>query len=170
MDKKSLIFGLERAIPDASIGLGNDLFLAISRLTPLVNVDLLVQKSFSGTLHTLLSWRSDEFYVGWHFPGGVLRFKEKLEYRVKKVAEQELSSYVTSIEGPLEINETMHPLRDVRGHFLSLLYSVELGRHPKIGTCDTNEEIEPGTLRWFLQAPNDLLKQHKIYEGYFSNE
>ena len=170
MDKKSLILGLERAIPDASIGLGNDLFLAISRLTPLVNVDLLVQKSFSGKLHTLLSWRSDEFYEGWHFPGGVLRFKEKLESRVKQVAEQELSSHVTSIEGPLEINETMHPLRDIRGHFLSLLYSVELGSYPKNRTYDSIKRIEPGTLRWFVQAPNDLLKQHKIYESYFSNE
>jgi len=170
MDKKSLIFGLERAIPDASIGLGNDLFLAISRLTPLVNVDLLVQKSFSGKLHTLLSWRSDEFYVGWHFPGGILRFKERLESRVKKVGEQELSSPITSIKGPLEVNEFMNPARDVRGHFLSLLYTVELGSYQAIGLYNSNEVIRPGALRWFVQAPNDLLKQHKIYESYFSNE
>jgi len=170
MDKQSLLFGLERAIPDASNGLGNDLFLAISRLTPIVNVDLLVQKSFSGRLHTLLSWRSDEFYLGWHSPGGVLRFKEKLKSRVKRVAEQELSSLITNIEGPLEINEIMNPSRDVRGHFLSLLYSVELGSYPEIGSHDSNEEIKPGTLRWFLQAPNDLLRQQKIYESYFSNE
>jgi len=170
MDKQSLLFGLERAIPDASNGLGNDLFLAISRLTPIVNVDLLVQKSFSGRLHTLLSWRSDEFYLDWHFPGGVLRFKEKLKSRVKRVAEQELSSPITNIEGPLEINEIMNPSRDVRGHFLSLLYSVELGSYPEIGSHDSNEEIKPGTLRWFLQAPTDLLRQQKIYESYFSNE
>lgn len=170
MDKKTLIFGLEQAIPDASSGLGHDLFLAISRLTPLVNVDILVQKSFRGRLHTLLSWRSDEFYVGWHFPGGVLRFKENLESRVKKVAEQELLSLIKNIEGPLEVNEIMHSSRDVRGHFLSLLYSVELRSYPKNISHDLNEKIKPGTLRWFVQAPKDLLKQHKIYERYFANE
>jgi len=170
MDEQSLIIGLERAIPDASNGLGNELFLSLSRLTPIVNVDLLVQKSFGGRLHTLLSWRSDDFYLGWHFPGGVLRFKEKLKSRVKRVAEQELSSPITNIEGPLEINETINPLRDVRGHFLSFLYSVELSSYPEVGADDSNEEIKSGTLKWFLQAPNDLLRQQKIYESYFSNE
>jgi ADP-ribose pyrophosphatase YjhB (NUDIX family) len=170
MDKKSLLSGLELAIPDASSGLGKDLFLAISRLTPIVNVDLLIQKSFSGRLHTLLSWRSDEFYLGWHFPGGVLRFKERLESRIKKVGEQELSSLITRIKGPLEVNEFMNPSRDVRGHFLSLLYTVELDSYPAIGSYNSTEEIKPGTLRWFVQAPNDLLKQHKIYESYFLNE
>lgn len=170
MDKQSLLSGLKLAVPDASRGLGNDLFLAISRLTPIVNVDLLVQKSFSGRLHTLLSWRSDDFYLGWHFPGGVLRFKERLESRVKEVGEQELSSAIRSVEGPLEINEIMNPSRDVRGHFLSLLYIVELDSYPAIDLYNSNEEIKPGTLRWFAQAPNDLLKQHKIYESYFSNE
>jgi ADP-ribose pyrophosphatase YjhB (NUDIX family) len=170
MDKKSLLSGLELAIPDASSGLGKDLFLAISRLTPIVNVDLLIQKSFSGRLHTLLSWRSDEFYLGWHFPGGVLRFKERLESRVKKVGEQELSSLITSIKGPLEVNEFMNPSRDVRGHFLSLLYTVELDSYPAIGSYNSTGESKPGTLRWFAQAPNDLLKQHKVYESYFSDE
>ncbi len=89
---------------------------------------------------------------------------------MKKVGEQELSSVIRSIKGPLEVNEIMNPSRDVRGHFLSLLYIVELDSYPAIDLYNSNEEIKPGTLRWFAQAPNDLLKQHKIYESYFSNE
>ena len=52
----------------ANNGLPHDLFVFVSRLTPLVNVDLLIQDPHHGTL---LTWRHDETYgPGWHVPGG----------------------------------------------------------------------------------------------------
>lgn len=168
VNRKVLIEELAKAIPDASIGLGKDFFEAISRLTPIVNVDLLIQKVFHGKINTLLAWRSDDLYLGWHLPGGVLRFKETLDARVLKVAKEELLSSIASIKGPLEINEIFNENRDIRGHFLSFLYSVELDSYPEeMDSFSQNKIPSPGTLRWFVNAPSDLLKQHALYGKYF---
>ena len=61
-----------------------DRFLLVSQLTPLVNVELLIDDKEKGSL---LTWRHDEFYgPGWHLPGGIVRFKELASTRIKKVA------------------------------------------------------------------------------------
>ena len=74
---------LEKNVPDPRVGLSRELFLLVSRLTPLVNVDLLV-KDEAGRV--LLSWRDDQYAgQGWHVPGGILRYKETLLERVDKV-------------------------------------------------------------------------------------
>jgi len=167
MDREEISFELTRAVPDASFGLGEQLFHAISRLTPIINVDLLVQKNLEGKRYTLLSWRKDNFYVGWHFPGGIVRFKEKLTDRILKVTKEELSSVAVHIRGPITINEITNPERDVRGHFISLLYSVGLKHYPDIDVSGSDETLPPGTLRWFESSPHNLLKQHNMYRGFF---
>ena len=51
-------------------GLPEDLFLFVSSLTPLVNVDLLIRDD-AGRM--LLGWRHDAFYgPGWHVPGSFI--------------------------------------------------------------------------------------------------
>ena len=60
---------LEAAIGDPKRGLPEDVFLFVSRIIPLIAVDLLIQDDRS---RTLLTWRDDEFYgPGWHAPGGI---------------------------------------------------------------------------------------------------
>ena len=71
-------------IPNAQTGLPEELFYFVSQLTPLINVDLLI-KNQQG--QTLLTWRDDRFHgPAWHIPGGIIRFKEKIEDRILKVA------------------------------------------------------------------------------------
>ena len=83
---------LVEAVPEPSLGLPDSVFYYISRTTPLVNVDLLI-KDENG--RTLLSWRNDQYAgIGWHLPGGIVRFKERLETRVEKVAETEIGTAV----------------------------------------------------------------------------
>jgi len=92
---------LDKQISDSSSGLPEELFFFISRLTPMVNVDLLI-KDENG--RTLLSWRDDSFAgAGWHLPGGIVRFKEKLEERVLKVAETEIGTVVEFDPVPVNI-------------------------------------------------------------------
>ena len=55
---EQLLTALEAWAPEPSAGLPEALFLLVSRLTPLVNVDLLVQDEGLGTL---LTWRADQF-------------------------------------------------------------------------------------------------------------
>ena len=70
-------------VNNAKDGLPTDVFYFVSQLTPLINVDLLV-KNKSGQV--LLTWRDDRFYgPAWHIPGGIIRFKEKIEDRIEKV-------------------------------------------------------------------------------------
>ena len=69
-------------------GIGEDLFLFVSSLTPIVNVDLLVYNSKG---QFLLSYRDDRHCGrGWHIPGGCIRFRETIDERIKKVAYTEL--------------------------------------------------------------------------------
>ena len=123
-----LIAQLRTYIGDSRRGLPEEVFRLVSELTPLVNVDLLIKDS-SG--RTLLTWRDDEFYgPGWHIPGGILRFKERALDRLAKVAELELGAQISSNLVPLLITEIMHPSRDVRGHFISLLYECAITSGP----------------------------------------
>ena len=65
-------------------GLGEDLFLLVSSLVPIVNVDLLV---YNDKGQFLLTWRDDPHCgCGWHIPGGCVRFKETCEERIRKVS------------------------------------------------------------------------------------
>lgn len=72
---------IEKQIKDPTVGLPEEVFLFISRITPMINVDLLI-KDESG--RTLLSWRDDYTGKGWHVPGGIIRYKEKIDTRIKK--------------------------------------------------------------------------------------
>ena len=65
---------------EANIGLPENLFLLISSLVPIPNVDLLITNEKN---QILLSWRDDEFYgKGWHIPSGCIRFGVTLQQRI----------------------------------------------------------------------------------------
>lgn len=154
---------LDRQVPDPSLGLPDKVFYYISRTTPLVNVDLLI-KDENG--RTLLSWRNDRYSgEGWHVPGGIVRFKETLEARVEKVAEYEIGTAIQFDPKPFAINQMIHQERDIRGHFISLLYKCFLTSTftPK------NEGLsvgDGGYLLWHERCPEDLLHPHEIYRKY----
>ena len=163
-----LIAQIRTYIGDSKRGLPEEVFRLVSELTPLVNVDLLIKDS-SG--RTLLTWRDDEFYgPGWHIPGGILRFKERALDRLAKVAELELGAQISSNLVPLLITEIMHPSRDVRGHFISLLYECAITSGP-LGECySQNGQPKNGQWAWFSEAPSELIHQHKVYKPFIQND
>lgn len=154
---------LKKEIQDPSVGLPDEVFYFVSSLTPMINVDLLI-KDESGRV--LLSWRDDQFAgKGWHLPGGIVRFKEQLLTRLKKVAEEEIGAEVSFTPEPIAINEIFSEKRSVRGHFISLLYECFLSEdfEPKNkGLLKTN----PGFIQWHSHCPDDLLRLHNIYKKY----
>lgn len=153
---------LDKQILNPSSGLPEDVFLFISRLTPMVNVDLLI-KDENG--RTLLSWRDDQFVgAGWHLPGGILRFKENLETRVVKVAEKEIDAAVEFDPIPVAINQIICD-HDTRGHFISVLYKCFLSSKfiPK-NTGLSNKDN--GYLMWHDSCPENMVKVHEIYRKY----
>lgn len=154
-------------VNNAKDGLPMDVFYFVSQLTPLINVDLLV-KNKSGQV--LLTWRDDRFYgPAWHIPGGIIRFKEKIEDRIEKVAQLELGASVRFAPEPIHIRGLINSERDVRGHFISLLFLCELTSDlPQERACITNDP-KPGEWAWHNGAPQNLLKVHEAFRRYIDD-
>lgn len=155
---------LDKHVPDPSKGLPDEIFYYISRIMPLINVDLLI-KDENG--RTLLAWRDDQYCgKGWHVPGGIIRFRETLESRVQKVAETEIGvSNIQFDPVPLEIKDCIHFERAIRSHFVSILYkcflpSTFVPANKGLATDDA------GYLRWHDKCPDDLLRFHEMYRKY----
>lgn len=162
MNIKNAIEVLEKQIENPLIGLPDEVFFFISKLTPLVNVDLLI-KDENG--RTLLSWRDDQYAgKGWHLPGGIIRYKESFETRVKKVAEAEIGVNVSFDPVPIALNQIICK-SDVRGHFISLLYKCFLSRMFVPQNKGLSKE-DRGYLMWHHFCPDNLLKVHEIYRSY----
>lgn len=162
MDITEAIAAIEENLGDPRGGLPEELFLFASSITAMVNVDLLI-KDEAG--RTLLAWRDDMYCgAGWHVPGGIIRFKERLHERLEKVALTEIGTEVEYDPAPLVINELFIKPR-VRGHFISFLYRCSLPASfvpPNRGLAPT----DPGFLRWHDGCPDDLLSVHEQYRGY----
>ncbi|MEA3493986.1 MAG: NUDIX hydrolase [Candidatus Margulisiibacteriota bacterium] len=153
---------LDEKASDPSAGLPEELFLFISRKTPLVNVDLLI-KDKKG--RTLLSWRDDQYAgIGWHVPGGILRFKEDLERRILKVAKNEIGAIIKYDPAPIAINQVICE-HDTRGHFISILYRCSLSSKyiPENKGLSTKD---PGYLKWHDSCPENLVEVHEVYRRY----
>ncbi len=155
-----------KEIPNAREGLPLEIFYFISQLTPMINVDLLIKNEKS---ETLLTWRADRFYgPAWHIPGGIIRFKENIEDRVLKVSQSELGANVRFLPEPIFVRNLINHTRDIRGHFISMLFLCEL-------TSPLDSSLEaiggvpaPGQWKWHPQAPDDLLTNQEVFRKYIN--
>ncbi|MBF0359013.1 MAG: NUDIX domain-containing protein [Magnetococcales bacterium] len=154
---------LEKAVANPSQGLPDEVFYYISRVTPMVNVDLLIKDEDN---RTLLSWRDDKFAdKSWHIPGGIIRFKETFEERLKKVAEIEIGIPVQFDPEPIAVNQIIVPEFDTRGHFISMLYKCFLPKSfipENIGLTKDDQ----GFLEWHSSCPEHFYKYQDIYRPY----
>jgi colanic acid biosynthesis protein WcaH len=165
MDILEAIAFLDKQVPNPSAGLPEELFVYISRTIPLVNVDLLI-KDENG--RTLLSWRDDQYAgKGWHIPGGIVRFKETLESRVKKVAEIEIGANISFDPIPIALNQLIHPERNVRSHFIAILYNCFLS-NTFIPKNEGLSDGDAGYLKWHEFCPDNLIEVHQIYRKYMT--
>ena len=154
---------IEQHISDASKGLPEDVFLFISRHTPLVNVDLLIKNKNN---QTLLTWREDDFHSpGWHIPGGIIRYKEKASERIQVVAASELGCSVSFGDTPSAINEIMVE-ENTRGHFVSLLYECILSSPLDEKLEYKSGQPEHGQWFWHDKCPDNLMQVQNIYRKY----
>lgn len=164
MSLKKLIASLEQHVADPSQGLPEELFLFVSRITPLVNVDLLIKNDYD---QTLLTWRDDGFFpAGWHVPGGIVRYKETLSERLKAVAANEIGSRIEFLPEPLQINEVIVPELINRGHAFSYLYRCRLTSPPD-SKLEYKEGIpQSGEWAWHDGCPEDFMSVQSMYCKY----
>lgn len=166
-DLKKAVKVIEDLLIDPDEGLSPDLFRLVSRVTPLVNVDLLVQDK---NLGTLLTWRPRGNYAsGWHVPGGIIRVRETFGQRLEKVAMLELGARATFDAKPIAINEMIHNTADTRVHFVSFLYGVVLYGGPKPELQYREGTPKPGQWFWHTQCPDDLYESQNVYRSYIND-
>jgi ADP-ribose pyrophosphatase YjhB (NUDIX family) len=164
LDLTQHFFAILSAVGNAREGLTKPIFLFVSQLVPMINVDLLITNT-QGQI--LLTWREDEFYgPGWHVPGGVIRFKELAETRIQKVAQSELGVNVIAEKTPVCVKEVMAENRDVRGHFISMLYCCELvGALSLAQAYQQNQPHQNGHWQWHDGCPENIIPQHEMYRA-----
>jgi colanic acid biosynthesis protein WcaH len=162
--RADLIAALEASLGRPRDGLPEDVFEFVSRVTPLVNVDLLIKEP-SG--QTLLTWRDDRFYgPGWHVPGGIIRFGERAVDRAHACVLAELGANVDVEPAPLFVMESILG-EGTRGHSISLLFRCRL-------TSSLDESLRAGVgrpsagqWRWHEVCPPDLIPEQALYEPFF---
>ena len=160
----ALIHELESQIDAETDGLPEELFLFVSRITPLINVDLLIRDDDD---RTLLTWRSDRFYgPGWHVPGGIIRYKETAADRIRIVAERELGAIVEFDASPIFIHESIDFSRRDRGHFISLLYKCRLASGLDPQRRYSREVSLPNQWEWHERCPRDLIPEQRPYAAF----
>ena len=163
MSTRRAIDALEREIGDPRQGLPQDIFEFVSRMTPLINVDLLIKDEHG---RTLLTWRDDTLFGnGWHVPGGIVRYKERIADRILACAHDELGAGVTFEAAPLLLTESVLE-QDTRGHHLSLLFRCALTAPPDDRLRATTERPSAGQWRWHAGCPADLLPAHRHYARF----
>ena len=161
----NLVHKLQSVTGDPTQGLPEDLFLYTSQITSLVNVDLLIKDEVNGVL---LTWQDDSYYdVGWHVPGGIIRYKETFSDRIHAVARQELGVKVTHDPEPIAINQVIHPTKTIRGHFISLLFVCRLTSSPA-ETLAALDQPKRGQFQWHKTCPDNLIAVHHMYRPYLS--
>ena len=168
MELMKLIEEVEKYITNPSIGLPEEVFYFVSRITPLVNVDLLIKNQHG---ETLLTWREDAFYKGWHIPGGIVRYKEEFSERIKQVAKNELGVEVDFDLEPIAIHNQIQIHRRNRGHFIALLFNCRLmTRLDNRNRCKDIYKPKINEWMWFKSCPKNLLTEQKIYEKYINGK
>ena len=153
---------------DPTKGIGEELFMTVSALVPIVNVDLLV---YNDRGQFLLTWRDDAHCgKGWHVPGGCIRFKETFDERIRKVAKIELGlTDFTFDKEPVKVFEIIdNSKREIvnqneRAHFITLVYKCHASSTFTIDNGN-RKEGEVGYVKWFDRLPEDLLPIQKCYK------
>ena len=142
LDKKELkqLASLIKKIDKPHESLPQSVFEALCGIVPFVACELIV-KNKKGIL---LTWREDKWWNGWHFPGGLLRYRENFDERIQKVAWEELGINITNYKFLFPINCS----QGSRGHSVSLVFLCETEMIPKDG-------------KFFKKMPKNIIETHK---------
>ena len=126
-------------------GLPQPVFEVLCGIIPFVACELAIVNEKN---EVLLAWRQDEWWHGWHFPGGLLRFRESFEERLEKVAWDELGLNLTSHKF-LFVKDCS---QSARGHVVSLVFLCHTVMTPKKG-------------KFFKKMPKNIIEGHKEIWG-----
>ncbi len=124
-------------------GLPQQVFDTLCNIVPFVACELVVKDKKKGVL---LIWRDDKWFKGWHFPGGLLRYRESFDERIQSVAWKEFGVNITKFKFlfPKDCSQ------GTRGHCVSLIFECETAMTPKKG-------------KFFKKMPKNIIDAHKEF-------
>ena len=164
--QKEAIAILRDAQFDTDQGMPQELFLLVSGLVPLPNVDLLIVDEQN---RILLSRRNDRYFEkSWHIPGGCMHINESFDRCISQTAHRELGIDIAYDPKPIAVrnvirgrNEDLRYPRE-RTHNVAILFRCT--PPPDWGIDNANlTEDDNGYLKWFDTLPEDFMKIQYAY-------
>lgn len=122
-------------------GLPEPLFLALTKIIPFASCEIVIMNENN---ELLLTRRDDEWWRGWHFPGGLMRYGETFFDSLQNTARRELGIKLTSYKFLFPWNYT----NSSRGHTVSFIFLCTTRQKPKVG-------------KFFKTMPRDTVRLHK---------
>ncbi len=122
-------------------GLPQPIFDALCGVVPFVACELVVVNENN---EMLMVWRHDKWWRGWHFPGGLLRYRESFEERLERVAWDEMGINLTSYKFLFAKDCS----QSVRGSATSLVFVCQTAMTPTHG-------------KFFKKMPKNIIEAHK---------
>ena len=109
-------------------------------------------------------FRDDGFYgPGWHLPGGIIRFREKVKSRILITLAKELNIKKGDINllSLISCVEVINSKKILRSHFLSFVYLVKLSKkNNKFPFFDENKVYRHGDIAYHQKCPENIIKEH----------
>ncbi len=167
LEQREAVQTLRNADINSEEGLPEELFLLVSSLVPLPNVDLLIVGDDN---RILLTRRRDSFFENsWHIPGGTMRYGESFEHAIKSTALRELKSSVSFDDEPIAVKNVIRGLNNrqeyprERGHNVAILYRCFLPQDYVIDNGELTEK-DNGYIKWFDFLPDDFMSIQNVYK------
>ncbi len=134
------VSSLLKKVDNPHEGLPQPIFDAMAKLTPFIACEIVL----AGPDGILLTWREDKWWKGWHFPGGLMRFRESFLDRIQQVAMREIGIKIHKYDFLFLKNCNMAG----RAHAVSLVFRCYAKDRPKKG-------------KFFKKMPPDIIDGHK---------
>ena len=166
-EQKQAVQILRKARLDTDTGMPQELFLLLSGLIPLSNVDLLITNE-RGQL--LLTRRNDPWYQkSWHIPGGCMHYGESFLHCIQETAKRELGTEVIAAPEPVTANNVIrgvNPTKDFpreRGHDVAILFACTMPDGWQIDNGGKTPD-DDGYMCWFDKLPEDFMEIQHVYD------
>ena len=171
-EAQEAVLQLRSLEPAQQNGLPQELFLLISSLVPLVNVELLVVNEKN---QLLLSRRNDRYFEkSWHIPSCYMRIYESFSQCVHATALRELGRDVTFPEVPVAVRNIIREANSRQecpnecGHNVAMLFRSSLPADYMINNGEKGPD-DDGFLRWFNVLPENFKKIQMAYADVLSD-
>lgn len=134
-EQKKIVEVLKHVAPAPH--LPKELFKQIIKLMPGTVVELVISRDGKDYL---LTYRKDEDFKGWHFPGGFLGYRETFEAACQRIAKRELGVSLKNIWA-LDVLNYING-EDPRAHLVAHVFRAEAVGAPKTGEYFTEPPKE----------------------------